>query len=163
MLLTALLTGCGEDAAKQQAAYQEALDVAARERQQLTNIRNEQQRVFGEYKVHDFEGRLWAGEVAPRREFGFLIGEDEYGNTSSLVGYLYKKLPVPWPFQLERLITDRSNVLPWYDRTAGAIYRRKVDERYRHLLNELRDRLSLQVSRVRDAEQYAELLKPPEK
>ena len=74
-----LVAGCGEDAGKQEAAYQSALADADRELTALRNMRAEQQKIFGEHLAHDFEALVWAGEFAPRRFLGLQFGEDEFG------------------------------------------------------------------------------------
>lgn len=162
LFATMLVAGCGDESAKQQAVYQEAAQAAEREQAALKGIRTEAERVFGEYLLHNIEGRIIAGDYSPRREMGLLLGEDAYGNPKNLYGYLFRKMPLPWYWQIERLITDRSSSLPWYDRTQGEVYRRRVRDRYSQLLIDLRDRVSLQTERVKHAEDYARLLKPGE-
>lgn len=160
--LTLLVLGCGEDPAKQQAAYDAAMADVERERTSLKNIRSEMERIYGEYLLHNFEGRAWSGEFSPRRVLRLKFLDDEYGTPTTIYAYLYRKAPLGWAAQLDRLLTDKPEVLPWYDRTRGEVYRRRVQERYARMLVDLRDRVTLQTERLKSAEEYARLLKPGE-
>lgn len=160
VLLTALLLGCGDDSVRQKAAHDEALAAVEREKVTLKNMQAEQQRIYGEYLLHDFEGRIWAGTFVPSEAWGISWSERLSGDDSSLRSYLRTKLPHDWLRQLDRLLREESDLMPWYDRTQGELYRRRIRDRYSKLLDDIRDRLALQSERVRNAQEYARLLDP---
>jgi len=152
--------GCGDGGVKEQAAYEQALAVTAREQAILKNIATEQQRVFGEYQFLVFVGRLKSGEVSPSGELGIKWTTDEYRREVPVLLYLHDKLPLGWFGQLDRLLVNKSQLLPWFSHTAGDLYRRRIDAQFSRALIELRDRMSLQTDRVRSAEEYARLIAP---
>jgi hypothetical protein len=162
LLCAALVVGCGEDPAKQQAAYDSAMADVERERTSLKNIRSEMERIYGEYLLHNFESQVWSGEFSPRNVLRLSFLNDQYGRSTNIYAYLYRKVPLPWTAQIDRLFSDRPEVFPWYDRTKGEVYRRRVQERYARMLIDLRDRVALQTERVKSAEEYARILKPGE-
>lgn len=158
--LTALLLGCGDDSIRQQAAHEEALAAVEREKVTLKNMQAEQQRIYGEYLLHDFEGRIWAGTFSPSVTWGAALPEWLSGHDSTLRSYLRTKWPHDWLRQLDRLLSEESDLMPWYDRTHGELYRRRIRDRYSKLLDDIRDRIALQSERVRNAQEYARLLDP---
>jgi hypothetical protein len=160
LLLTA---GCGDGGAEERAAYDAALADVAREKVTLHNVKAEQQRLYGEYLLHDFEARAWAGNVAPSRTLRLPWAVGEFDHDPPLYVYLRNKLPLPWFGQLDRLLTEKSQALPWYDRTEGDLHRRRIHERFSRILNVLRDRIALQEDRVRKSEEYAKLIEPEKK
>jgi hypothetical protein len=162
-LLTALVfwAGCGDSAAEKQKAYDEALAAVDREKAVLRNMRDERERLLGEYQMHDFEIRVWSGQFAPHRALGLNLADD-FDKEHHWLRFFYRTWPLHTFGQIDRLLARRPEVLPWYDRYAGESYRRRIADRYIRQLNTLADRVTLQQSRVRDAEEYARLLKPQE-
>ena len=160
VLFTALLLGCGDDSVRQKAAHDEALAAVEREKVTLKNMQAEQQRIYGEYLLHDFEGRIWAGTFVPSEAWRTSWSERLSGDDASLRSYLRTKWPDDWLRQLDRLLREESDLMPWYDRTQGELYRRRIRDRYSKLLDDIRDRLALQSERVRNAQEYARLLDP---
>jgi hypothetical protein len=154
-----LATGCTDRAAEKQKAYHEAVAAAEREKAVLRNMQAERERLLGEYQMHDFEIRVWSGQFAPHRALGIDLS-DEFAEDHRLARFFYRKLPLGWLGQIDRLLARSPQVLPWYDRYAGDVYRRKIVDRYVRRLQTLADRVTLQQSRVRGAEEYARLLKP---
>lgn len=160
MVLASLLVGCGEDNSQQRAAHQEAVAAIAREQQTLRNVRAEQQRVFGEYLLNDFEGRVWAGNFSFSGALGLPWAGGDYEREPPLYIYLRNKLPLGWCGQLDRLLSNKPESLPWYSRTEGELYRRRTQDRFGRVLNVLRDRVALQEDRVTKSEEYARLIEP---
>jgi hypothetical protein len=160
-MLTALAfsAGCADRAAEKQKAYDDAIIAVEREQAVLRNMRTERERLLGEYLMHDFEIRVWSGRFAPHRAWGPDLADD-FDDEHRFTRFFYRKLPLGWFGQFDRLLARRPEVLPWYDRYAGEAYRRKIADRYIRQLNTLADRITLQQGRVRDAEEYARLLKP---
>lgn len=160
VLVSLLLAGCGEEDTRQKAAYQEAVAAVAREQQTLKNVRSEQQRVFGEYLVNDFEGRIWAGSFSFSGALRLPWSTDAYERDPPLYVYFRDKLPLGWFGQLDRLLSEKPEALPWYGRTEGELYRRRTQERFLRVLNVLRDRVALQEDRVRQSQEYVRLIAP---
>lgn len=158
-VVLALAAGCTDRTAEKQKAYDEALAAVDREQAVLRNMRAERERLLGEYQMHDFEIRVWSGRFAPHRALGFDL-DDEFDDEHRLARFFYRQWPLGWCGQIDRLLTRRPEVLPWYDRYAGEAYRRKITDRYVRQLNTLADRVTLQQGRMRDAEEYARLLNP---
>jgi len=159
VIVVVLTAGCGDSAADKQKAYDDALAAVDRERAVLRNMQAERERLLGEYLMHDFEIRVWSGQFAPHRALGFDLADD-FDDEHRWVRFFYRKLPLGWFAQIDRLMSRRPEVLPWYDRYAGETYRRKISDRYIRQLSTLADRVALQEGRVRDAEEYARLLMP---
>jgi hypothetical protein len=159
LIVTALATGCADRAAEKQEAYDDALAAVDREKTVLRNMRSERERLLGEYQMHDFEIRVWSGQFAPHEALGVNL-TDEFGDERRLVRFFYRHWPLDWIGQLDRLLALHPQLLPWYDRYAGDAHRRRLVDHYVRRLNTLADRLTLQQGRVRDAEEYARLLKP---
>lgn len=162
LLLVALFLvgGCGEDESHQQAAYQEAVAAVAREKQTLKNVRNEQQLVYGEYLLNEFEAHVWAGGFSFSGVLQLPWARDEYERVPPLYTYLRNKLPLGWFGQFDRLLSEKPEALPWYDRTAGELQRRRIQERFSRVLNVLHERIVLQEDRVKKSEEYARLIEP---
>lgn len=154
------LLGCREDNARQVAAHQEAVAAIAREKQTLANVRAEQQRVYGEYLLNDFEGRVWVGDFSLSGALRLPWSNDNFDRNPPLYIYLRNKLPLGWLGQLDRLFSSKPEALPWYGRTAGDLYRRRIQDRFGRVLNVLRDRIALQEDRVQKSEEYARLIEP---
>jgi hypothetical protein len=158
-LSVAALAGCGGDDAAQRKAYDEAVAAVARERQTLRNMEIERKRLEGERRVHEFESRVLSGTFAPLKALGLDLGKD-YGNELRLVRFFYRKWPLGWVGRLDRLLARDADLLPWYDRRAGDLYGRKLKDRYAKLLKDLDDRIAIQKDRIRNAEEYAEIVRP---
>lgn len=158
-VVLALAAGCTDRAAEKQKAYDDALAAVEREKAVLRNMRAERERLLGEYQMHDFEIRVWSGRFAPHQALGLDLAR-EFGEEQRWMRFFYRQWPLGWCGQIDRLLARSPQVLPWYDRYAGEVYRRKIVDRYVRRLNTLADRLTLQQSRVRDAEEYARLLNP---
>lgn len=155
-----LPVGCGEDDTQQRAAYQEALTAIAREQQTLKNVRAEQQRIYGEYLLNDFEGRVWSGNFSFSGALRLPWAGGDYDRNPPLYVYLRNKLPLGWFGQIDRLLSEKPDLMPWYSRTEGDLFRRRIQERFGRVLNVLHDRIVLQEDRVRKSEEYARLIEP---
>jgi hypothetical protein len=154
-----LVVGCGDSSAEKRKAYQDALAAVDREKKVLGNMRDERERLYGEYLMHEFETRVWSGQFVPHRALGF-DWADEFARDQWFARFCYRKMPLGPAGQLDRLLARNPESLPWHDRFAGDAYRRRIADRYLRVLNDLRDRVALQEDRVRNAEEFARILKP---
>jgi len=159
LLGVVLAAGCGDDGVEQRKAYDAAMQVVERERSTLTNMKAERERLYGELLMHDFESRVWSGEFSPHQWLG-LDFRGDYATEYRLSRFIYRKAPLGWVGRIDRLLTRSPTLMPWYDRYQGEIYRRRLTDRYARMLNDLRDRIALQNDRVRNAEEYARIVKP---
>jgi hypothetical protein len=158
-LLIAAATGCGSDDAERRKAYDDAQAVVARERATLAAMQAEHDRLYGEYQMHDFESRLWSGRVSIGKLLGFDL-DRRVGRDRKLTRFFYQKWPLGWLGRMDRLLTQRSDLLPWYNKYQGEMYQRKLTDHYKRMLGDLNDRLAIQRDRVRNAEEYARIIAP---
>jgi hypothetical protein len=158
-LAMALVGGCGDDEAEKRRAYEEAEAAVAHEKTALRNLEFERKRLQGELRLHEFESRVWMGTFAPHKALGIDLGR-EYGHDLELVRFLYRKWPLGWFGRLDRLLARSPQVLPWYDRREGELYIARLKERYAKLLKDIDARIAIQKDRIRNAEEYAEIVRP---
>lgn len=158
LMLTAI-SGCGGEDAEQHKALADAQAAVDRERATLTGMQAEYDRLLGEYQMHEFESRAWMGQVSLGRVFGLDL-ERDIGREWRLTRFFYLKWPLSWFGRIDRLLTLRSDLMPWYNRYQGEIYNRKLTDHYKRMLSDLGDRLTIQRDRVRNAEEYVQLIGP---
>lgn len=161
LFLPVLAIGCGKDDVEQRKAYDDAQAVVVRERATLAGMQDEYDRLYGEYLTHDFESRVWSGRVSLGKMFGLDV-DREVSRDWRLSRFFYDRWPLGWFGRIDRLLTQRGELMPWYNRYQGEAYNRRLTEHYRRLLADLNDRLVVQRDRVRNAEEYVQIIGPPD-
>jgi hypothetical protein len=158
-LFVVTVTGCGGEDAEQKKALEDAQAAVTRERATLTGMQAEYDRLLGEYQMHEFESRVWMGQVSLGKALGLDL-ERDLGDEWRNARFFFQKWPWGWFGRIDRLLTLRGDLLPWYNRYKGESYNRRQAEYYKRMLRDLGDRLVIQRDRVRNAEEYVQIIGP---